>query len=299
MKELLHIDRKLREEASSEEEKAVERLVSHIHALYGYDFSHYSKAFLKRRILRRVALCNLKNIQELEEKIRTDRNFFEIFLYDLFISVTELFRDPLFFKTLKTDILPFLKTQPLVKVWIAGCATGEEAYSMAILLKEGGMYDKSVIYATDISRKAILQAKLGTYSTSQIQLFTENYYLATGSHSFVDYYRVSGGNAIFDASLRKNIVFSDHNLVTDAPFGKMHLVLCRNVLIYFDRKLQDSVLNLLSNSLLPHGFLALGLKESIKFSSIGPQFEHYNAKERIFRKKLSLIESYANKKRTH
>lgn len=281
--------RKRPEIFASTEEKEVERFLTFLYTRYEYDFSHYSRAFLKRRILRRLVLWNLDSIEELQKKIARDSVFFEQFLYDMFISVTEMFRDPPFFAALKTKVIPYLKTHPLVKVWIAGCATGEEAYSIAILLKEAGMYNKSTIYATDISKEAISQARKGVYSTLQIKLFTENYHIATGARPFVDYYKVEGDRATFDPSLRKNIVFSDHNLVTDASFGQMHLILCRNVLIYFDRYLQNKTLSLLSQSLLPHGFLCLGSKEAIRFSDVSKEFESFLEQEKIFRKKLSLL----------
>jgi chemotaxis protein methyltransferase CheR len=196
-----------------------------------------------------------------------------------------MFRDPDFFRTLRKEVLPELKRHPFIKIWHAGCATGEEVYSVAIMLKEEGLYKKTMIYATDMNEKVIQTAKEGIYKVENIKQYTANYKKAGGDASFADYYTARHEHAILDQSLKKNIVFADHNLATDSVFGEMDLIVCRNVLIYFDRELQNRIFKLFYDSLAEGGFLCLGTKESIRFSEHSDDFEDVAKKEKIYKKK--------------
>ena len=255
-----------------------------IYQKYGYDFRNYAKASLRRRLRYRLSQSNLKTISEMQHKLLNDKGFFDTLLLDLTINVTEMFRDPSFFKALREIVISELKKQPFIKVWHAGCSSGEEIYSTAILLKENGMYESSLIYATDTNEMVLDKAKSGIFPIEKMKDFTVNYRKAGGIASFADYYTARYDNAIMDNSLKKNIVFSNHNLVTDSVFGEMDLIICRNVLIYFNRELQDRVFRLFMDSLRPGGFLCLGSKETIRFSSYSDNFENVAEKEKIYRR---------------
>ena len=255
-----------------------------IYQKYGYDFRNYAKASLRRRLRYRLSQSNLKTISEMQHKLLNDKKFFDTLLLDLTINVTEMFRDPSFFKALREIVIYELKKQPFIKVWHAGCSSGEEIYSTAILLKENGMYESSLIYATDTNEMVLDKAKSGIFPIEKMKDFTVNYRKAGGLASFADYYTARYDNAIMDNSLKKNIVFSNHNLVTDSVFGEMDLIICRNVLIYFNRELQDRVFRLFMDSLRPGGFLCLGSKETIRFSSYSDNFENVAEKEKIYRR---------------
>jgi len=255
-----------------------------IYQKYGYDFRNYAKASLRRRLRYRLSQSNLKTISEMQHKLLNDKKFFDTLLLDLTINVTEMFRDPSFFKALREIVISELKKQPFIKVWHAGCSSGEEIYSTAILLKENGMYESSLIYATDTNEMVLDKAKSGIFPIEKMKDFTVNYRKAGGLASFADYYTARYDNAIMDNSLKKNIVFSNHNLVTDSVFGEMDLIMCRNVLIYFNRELQDRVFRLFMDSLRPGGFLCLGSKETIRFSSFSENFENVIEKERVYRR---------------
>ena len=255
-----------------------------IYQKYGYDFRNYAKASLRRRLRYRLSQSNLKTISEMQHKLLNDKKFFDTLLLDLTINVTEMFRDPSFFKALREIVISELKKQPFIKVWHAGCSSGEEIYSTAILLKENGMYESSLIYATDTNEMVLDKAKSGIFPIEKMKDFTVNYRKAGGIASFADYYTARYDNAIMDNSLKKNIVFSNHNLVTDSVFGEMDLIMCRNVLIYFNRELQDRVFRLFMDSLRPGGFLCLGSKETIRFSSFSENFENVIEKERVYRR---------------
>lgn len=252
---------------------------------YGYDFRHYSNASFKRRTEHFLSTVDCERVSELIPLIINDKSFFEFFFYTLCITTTEMFRDPHTFKAIRKKVIPVLKTFPFIKVWSAGCSTGEEAYSMAIILKEEGLYDRSHIYATDFNEEALEKAKKGIYPVEKIKEMTANYQQAGGKESFSDYYHSKYSSAIMNKDLKKNIVFANYNLVSDAVFGEMHLILCRNVLIYFDRSLQNHVLNLLSNSLIHRGYLCIGTKESIKFSGIDKKFKQAVKDEKIYKMK--------------
>ena len=255
-----------------------------IYQKYGYDFRNYAKASLRRRLRYRLSQSNLKTISEMQHKLLNDKKFFDTLLLDLTINVTEMFRDPSFFKALREIVISELKKQPFIKVWHAGCSSGEEIYSTAILLKENGMYESSLIYATDTNEMVLDKAKSGIFPIEKMKDFTVNYRKAGGLASFADYYTARYDNAIMDNSLKKNIVFSNHNLVTDSVFGEMDLIMCRNVLIYFNRDLQDRVFRLFMDSLRPGGFLCLGSKETVRFSSLSENFENVIEKERVYRR---------------
>ena len=255
-----------------------------IYQKYGYDFRNYAKASLRRRLRYRLSQSNLKTISEMQHKLLNDKKFFDTLLLDLTINVTEMFRDPSFFKALREIVISELKKQPFIKVWHAGCSSGEEIYSTAILLKENGMYESSLIYATDTNEMVLDKAKSGIFPIEKMKDFTVNYRKAGGIASFADYYTARYDNAIMDNSLKKNIVFSNHNLVTDSVFGEMDLIICRNVLIYFNRDLQDRVFRLFMDSLRPGGFLCLGSKETVRFSSLSGNFENVIEKERVYRR---------------
>jgi len=266
------------------EDEEIKDLLESIFQLYGYDFRGYSRTHLRRRILRRMMLANLASVSALQMQIKKDPILFESLLGDFSICVTEMFRDPSFFAALRKDVLPYLATQPFIKIWVAGCATGEEVYSLAILLEEAGIYERSLIYATDINATALKVAQDGVFNIKEIRTYTENYQKAGFSKPFVNYYTAASGLARFNDRLKKNILFSHHNLVTDGSFGEMHLILCRNVLIYFDRSLQNRVFKLFQDSLCHQGFLGIGSKETLRFSNHAGDFEEWVLGENIYRR---------------
>ena len=263
----------------------IKLLLEAIYLKYGYDFRDYAKASVKRRILYRLSLSNFKTISDMQHRVLYDKKFFEILLQDLSIKVTEMFRDPSFYKAVREKILPVFKKFNFIKVWHAGCATGEEVYSMAIMLKEEGLYDKTTIYATDFNEAVIKKAKEGIFPAERLKEYTYNYQKAGGQESFADYFNVKYEYALIDKSLKKNILFADHNLVTDGVFGEMDIIVCRNVLIYFNRDLQNRVIRLFRDSLCKDGFLCLGNKETIRFSEYSDEFDDYVKKEKIYQKK--------------
>lgn len=266
-------------------------LLEGIFLKYGYDFRNYSQAHLKRRVEHRLTMSELPSISHLQHAVLYDQDFFRILLQDLSINVSEMFRDPPFYRALIEEILPLISTYPFFKIWHAGCSAGQEVYSLAILLHEAGLRDRAQIYATDFNRDILDQASRGTYPLEAIKTFTANYQQAGGTASFAEYYHTTEKNhATIRPFLKERVLFSEHNLVTDGVFGEMHLIMCRNVLIYFDRDLQDKVLALFLDSLCPGGFLCLGSKESLKFSRYADCFEPVREKERIFRKKRMLPE---------
>jgi chemotaxis protein methyltransferase CheR len=275
-----------REWGSENEDLEVQLLLEAVFQKYGYDFRGYSLAHIKRRVLHRLALSDYHNISEMQHAVLTDRLFFESVLLDLSINFTEMFRDPPFYLALRNDIIPVLKTYPFIKVWNAGCSTGEETYSIAILLREEGMYERTQLYATDFNDVVLKKAKEAIYPADRIQEYTYNYQKAGGKESFADYYTAKYDSAILSSSLKDRILFSNHNLVLDKVFGEMHLILCRNVLIYFTRELQERVIELFLDSLCPGGFLCLGSKESLSLSRHAGAFETVDEKWRIYRKKL-------------
>jgi chemotaxis protein methyltransferase CheR len=251
---------------------------------YGYDFRNYSKAHLKRRIMHRLKISGLRTITDLQNKVLWDKEFFSLFLQDLSINVTEMFRDPEFFRSLRENVIPVLSTYPHIKIWNAGCSTGEEVFSLAILLKEENLLDRTRFYATDFNKNVLETARQGIYRKQDMELFERNYSESGGKFSLSDYYSSKYGSVMFDKSLVKNVVFADHNLVTDGVFAELNLVFCRNVLIYFDKDLQNQVLKLFCNSLAKSGFLCLGTKESLRFSDVESKFISIDKKMKIYKK---------------
>ncbi|MBU2548966.1 MAG: protein-glutamate O-methyltransferase CheR [Proteobacteria bacterium] len=273
------------DDAAENEDIEIKLLAEAVHLKYGYDFRNYSRASLKRRVKHRMGLENIDRISDLLHGILYDPDLFDRLFLDLSINVTEMFRDPDFFLAVRRNVVPVLKTYPFVKVWHAGCSTGEEVYSMAILLKEEGLYDKAQIYATDMNEVVIGKAQDGVIPIDRLRDYTANYQRAGGIESFGDYYTARFGLARLDKSLIERVVFASHNLATDGVFGEMHLIVCRNVLIYFDKVLQARVLRLFYDSLVRRGFLCLGTKESVRFSPIEDAFEVVDPLRKIYRKK--------------
>lgn len=265
----------------TEQEELKESLES-ISTEYGYDFTEYAEASLKRRIGHFMNLNKIDSIGALGKSLLKEGASFERFVQEITVNVTEMFRDPAFYDSLRKNIVARLATYPFIKVWIAGSSTGEEIYSIAILLKEEGLLERSVIYATDINQKALQTAKEGVYSMGNMKNYTTNYIKSGGQHSFSDYYTAKYDGVLLDRSLKQNIVFSVHNLTVDKSFNEFQLILCRNVLIYFNQRLQNKVLNLFYESLCPFGYLALGNKESLLFTDRRKMFEEVDRKERIF-----------------
>ncbi|HET8962968.1 MAG TPA: CheR family methyltransferase [Chitinophagales bacterium] len=266
-------------------ELEISLLLEAIFQKYGYDFRQYSEAHVKRRIMNRLAFSRLKSVSEMQEKLLHDEVFAAQVLQDLSITVTEMFRDPFFYISIRENVIPILKTYPFVKIWHAGCATGEEVYSLAIILKEEGLYDRTTLYATDFNQQALNQAKEGIFSLEKIKKYTSNYQLSGGKKPFSDYYFANYNSAIIDQSLKKNIVWANHNLVTDNVFAEVHLILCRNVLIYFNSGLQNRVHKLFFESIVAGGILCLGAKESLRFCDYAEEYTELDRKQRIFKKK--------------
>ncbi|MDB5202328.1 MAG: protein-glutamate O-methyltransferase CheR [Ferruginibacter sp.] len=264
----------------------LENLLLEISIRYGYDFTQYSRASLQRRVASFVAKERIHNFAELRHRIMNDGHYFTLFVEEVTVNVTEMFRDANFYKALRSTVLPVLATYPFIRIWHAGCSTGEEVYSMAILLKEAGLLQKSLLYATDINQTVVEKARSGLFSMQTMQQNSENYIKAGGQGEFSAYYSANYNLARFDESLSSRMVFSTHNLVSDASFNEFQLILCRNVLIYFDKDLQNKVLETMDKSLDSLGFLALGSKESIRFSPIDKQYIQIDNKEKIWRKTI-------------
>ncbi len=261
----------------------LEILLSDVLEQYGYDFTGYSRASLKRRLNRLFGLDRQKSFAEFRYRIAHDGIYFKRFVEQITVNVTEMFRDPAFYKTLRTQVLPQLGTYPFIRIWLAGCSTGEEAYSLAILLKELNLLHKSLLYATDINPHVLEKAGQAIFPISQMKQYSENYILSGGIMDFSSYYSANYSLAKFHQDLKAKIIFSTHNLVSDHSFNEFQLILCRNVLIYFDRALQFTVFDLFDNSLEPLGYLALGTKETIDFSPIARKYKKIE-KQKIWRK---------------
>jgi len=259
-------------------------LLEGIYQRYGFDFRNYVYSSMRRRIWHRTKIENLSSISALLEKVLHDQQAMERLFADFCIHVTEMFRDPGFFLAFRTKILPLLKDKSVIRIWHAGCAGGEEVFSMAILLYEEGLHDKTMIYATDISDKVIKQAKQGCFPLSRMRLYTQNYMKSGGTTSFSDYYKVVEDNAIFAPSLVKKVIYAQHNLASDGSFNGFDVIICRNVLIYFNRILQEKAHKLLYDSLHVQGFLGLGNKETIDFSDLAHCYDSVDIKEKIYRK---------------
>ena len=267
------------------EDIEIRLLLEAIYQLYGYDFRSYSPASMRRRMMHRLTMSGFSTVLEMTDRVLRDRQFFVTLLNDLTVNVTEMFRDPEFYKAFREEVVPVLKTFPFIKIWHAGCSTGEEIYSMAILLEEEGLYERAMLYATDIDKNVLAAAKKGIYPIHAFKQYTDNYRRAGGRQSLSDYATARYDSVIMEQRLKRNIVFADHDLATDQVFGEMHVILCRNVLIYFDRPLQQRVFKLFGESLDMGGFLCLGTKESLRFSGNEESFDVVNRSLRIFRKR--------------
>ncbi len=271
-------------------------LIEAVFQRYGLDFRHYSSASLIRRIKNHLAKTKYTRISQLIPQVLVDRDTFESLARNISIGVTEMFRDPSVYKSIREHVVPFLKTYPFIKVWHAGCSTGEEAYAMAILLKEEGLHERAQIYATDYNDDALARAKEGVYSIDLIKGYTVNYQKSGGKSSFSEYYHSKYDSAIMAPELRKIITFANHNLASDSVFAEMNLIMCRNVLIYFDKDLQSRTLKMFDDSLSPCGFLCLGAKESLRFSDVAGRFDEIAGRDRIYRKKAARHEMSWNPK---
>ncbi len=259
-------------------------LLDAIYAKYRYDFRRYAGASLKRRVAAALTHYGCRTISRLQELVLHDPQAFTGLLRFLTVQVSDLFRDPEYYRALRERVVPYLRTYPSLKVWVAGCSTGEEAYSLAILLAEEGLLDRTLIYATDINPEALRTAEEGVYGLDRFVRFSENYHLAGGKESLSNYYTARYSSARFDRRLAKAILFSDHSLATDSAFAEVELVSCRNVLIYFERELQDRAVGVLRESLCRKGFLGLGIKETLRFSSHAAAFTEFAPEERIFQR---------------
>jgi chemotaxis protein methyltransferase CheR len=259
-------------------------LLDAIYQVYHHDFRGYAEASLRRRLRNALVHFRCDTLTELQRRVIRAPVMFAELLRFLTVQVSDMFRDPSYFRGLRDHVMPYLQTYPLLKVWVAGCATGEEAYSLAIVLDEASVLDRTQIYATDIDPDSLRIAEAGVYETERVARFSDNYRLAGGRGSLVDYYAAAYGGAVFDRRLRKAIVFADHSLATDSTFAEMQLVSCRNVLIYFERELQERALGVLCGSLCRKGFLGLGLKETLRFSSQAAAFTEYLPEARIYQR---------------
>lgn len=262
----------------------IELLLEGIFRHYGFDFRAYAYASIRRRLWKRIEEEGLASVSALQERVLHEPAMMEKLLLDLSINVTAMFRDPSFYVAFREHVVPLLRTYPFIRIWHAGCSTGEEVYSMAMLLREEGLYDRSRIYATDINEVVLKRAKAGIFPLERMQEYTDNYMRAGGKRSFSEYYTAKYGGALFDQSLTKNVVFSQHNLVTDRSFSEFNVILCRNVLIYFDKTLQSKVHSLFYDSLAMFGVLVLGSKETPRFMAHEECYEQMAPPEKIFRK---------------
>ncbi|MFJ7668908.1 CheR family methyltransferase [Lysinibacillus sp. NPDC097195] len=265
-------------------EMEIELLLEAVYRLSGFDFRQYNRSSISRRIYNRMRVSNIPTISRVMEKVIHEEDFLEQLLNDFSINVTEMFRNPSFFKAFRKEVVPYLKQYPEIRIWHAGCATGEEVYSMAILLKEEGLIDRTVIYATDMNEHVLEKAKKGAFSIKKMQAYTTNYMLAGGSHAFSEYYKTDYQYAYFHPELLKNIIFAQHNLVTDQSFNEFHVIICRNVLIYFSPELQSQVHHLFYDSLSENGFLGLGDKETLRYEEIISKYREVVCVEKIYQK---------------
>ena len=261
----------------------LETLINIVYEYYGFDFGSYSKASLKRRVNRLYLLDGFQDFHDFLTKVRSDAEYYKRMVEEITVNVTEMFRDPLFYSVIRKEILPILASKPFIRIWHAGCSTGEEVYSMAILLKEANLLHKSLIYATDINDLVLNTAKKGVFPLRMMKQYSENYLISEGKEDFSTYYTANYGIAKFNEDLSEKMVFSQHNLVSDSSFNEFDLILCRNVLIYFDKNLQERALQLFDDSLPQLGFLVLGAKETMKYSLLQDKYKQFE-KEKIWRK---------------
>lgn len=269
------------------EDIEIRLLLEAIYQRYHYDFRGYSMASVKRRLMQARDKFGCETFSQLQDRLLHDDSIVTELLAFMTVQVSEMFRDPSYFLAIREKVLSHLRTYPSLKVWIAGCSSGEELYSFAILMKEEGLFDRTMFYATDINPDALRKAEAGIYALDRMKQFTVNHQKAGGKSSLSNYYHVAYNNAQFDKALRERVVFSDHSLVTDEVFSEMHLISCRNVLIYFDRELQDRAIGLFARSLVRQGFLGLGSRENLRFSSHADLFNDFVREERIYQKRVA------------
>lgn len=263
-------------------------LIDAIYHRYHYDFRGYAPASLKRRLHTALVHFECKTLSQLQDRVLHEPNVFTALLEYLTVQVSDMFRDPPYFRSLREQVVPLLRTYPSLKIWVAGCSAGEEVYSLAILLHEEGLLERSLIYATDINPHALRAAESGVFDVARVAAFTENHARSGARSSLSDYYTARYGRVVFDKALREHMVFSDHSLATDSVFAEVHFVSCRNVLIYFERDLQNRALGLFREALCHRGFLGLGAKESLRFSAQADAFDDFVLEDRIYRKKAGL-----------
>ena len=265
-------------------EAEIRQLLETLYQRYHYDFRQYATASLKRRLLQALTHFQCQTLAQLQERILRDESAFPRLLEYLTVQVSDLFRDPEFFLAVRQQVVPLLATYPSLKLWVAGCSTGEEAYSYAILLAEEGLLERTRIYATDINDESLRKAQKGVYSLDRMKQFTLNHRMAGGHGSLSDYYHASKDSAVMSPELKQHITFADHSLATDSIFSEVQLVSCRNVLIYFDKTLQDRALGLFNDALCRRGFLCLGTKESVRFSAHAHRFQEVSGEQKIYRR---------------
>ena len=273
-------------EGNMVKEEELDLLLNELFQSYGYDFTSYARASLKRRVNRLIAIDRFTSFAELFYRIKHDAGYLKHLVEELTVNVTEMFRDPSLFKKIREDVLPILATHPFIRIWHAGCATGEEVYSIAIILEEADLLHKSLLYATDLNASVIENIHKGIFPMAQMKQYSENYILSGGKKDFSSYYTAKYEWAKFNEGLKAKMIAATHNLVSDRSFNEFSLIMCRNVLIYFDKKLQEKVLTLFDDSLEKLGFLVLGSKENIRFSKVEKKFKQLENKEKIWRKMM-------------
>ncbi len=262
----------------------IDEILNDLLEVYGYDFTNYARASVKRRITRLFTIDKFPSVAEMRYRIRSDSNYLKRFVEEITVNVTEMFRDPGFYRVLQQKVLPVLGTYPLIRIWHAGCSTGEEVYSMAIMLKEANLLKKSLLYATDINPDVLSVARKGVFALSQMKQYSENYIHAGGKAEFSSYYTANYDHALFNEELSKKVIFSTHNLVSDNSFNSFQLIICRNTLIYFNKELQARVFDLFDQSIDHLGFLALGSKETLRFTDIASKYKQVEYNEKVWRK---------------
>jgi chemotaxis protein methyltransferase CheR len=270
---------------SADTDSEIRGLLDDLYGRFHYDFRHYAMASLRRRLDAAQVRYGAASVKALRSRLAADPAMLTALLDFLTVQVSEMFRDPSYFHALRTDVLPVLATYPQVRIWVPGCSAGEEAYSIAVLLREEGLLERSFIYATDINPAALARARAGIFDTGRMALFTGNHRLSGARCSLSDHYHAAPGGALMDQSLRDRIMFSDHSLATDNVFSEVQLISCRNVLIYFDRPLQNRALELFNQSLCRRGFLGLGIKESLRFTEQAENFDDLRRDVKIYRRR--------------
>jgi chemotaxis protein methyltransferase CheR len=272
------------EPVAAAEATDIRELLDVVYGRYGFDFRDYAFASIRRRVLSRLDDEGVGTVMELREKLLRDEACMERLLQACAIHVTAMFRDPDFYRVFRAEVVPVLRTYPFIRIWHAGCSSGEEVYSMAIVLEEEGIYDRCRLYATDMSESVLAVARAGIVPLGAMREYTANYMKAGGTRAFSDYYVAKYDGALLNAALRRNIIFAPHNLATDRSFNEFHCILCRNVIIYFNEALQNRVLALLNGSLVERGFLGLGAKETLRFTELEASFNRVGTAEHLYRK---------------